>query len=171
MFDKICLTLLVLFTSTYAFNHSFIDLSSPEKYILNIENSLNEGRYEDATRSYFRFYLRGYQDIKCSEDISAGSFLPTIKILVIQPMFERHQNQLHSFLSRSLILDVAKEIKYETETETDNLEDPTWVSKYRMFFEGNTMKPNYQWKEIRLQVIDGAIRELELDQIRIGCSI
>jgi hypothetical protein len=39
----------VLFTTTYTLDHSLIDLSSPEKYILDIENSLNESRYEDAT--------------------------------------------------------------------------------------------------------------------------
>jgi hypothetical protein len=84
-------------------------------------------------------------------------------------MFNEHENKYD--IPDGLFLDVAKEIKYET--ETDSLEDPTWVSKYGMstFFGGHNMKIRYYWKEIRLQVIDEAIKQLELKLASNSSSI
>lgn len=137
---------------------SIINYASPEKYIPIIKRHLENGDFENAGRTYFRFCIRSRQDILCSQDKSVQSLLPTIRQMLIRPMFSPYRHILKSILTTKIYLEVFKELKFET--ENDELEDPTWVAKYGMYGSDH-MEPSHLWKQIRLDYINESIDELE----------
>ena len=134
--------------------------SSPEKYGEEAKKCIGERRYKDAVKYYYLFCLRTRQDIQCSTD-NSNSAAMNIKELVFIPLLQSHQEEITKFLTSEYYLEIAKEVK--TDTENDKLGDPTWVNKYGMSsFSGNrdTMHPPEKWKELRLKSIDDSITQL-----------
>lgn len=144
---------------------NIIDYASPEKYITMIQENLIDEDYEIVSMLYFRFCIRSMQDVQCSEYSSPEAselFLLNFKQLLFRPIFSQHAEELYYQLTSNIYLEVAKEIKYET--ENDMLEDPSWVGKYgTLTFSDNKMKPSHLWKQIRLEYINQVIKLLELE--------
>jgi len=141
-------------------NKLVIRRDSPERYVEDTIKYVNEKKYEDAMKCYYFFCLRTRQDVACSSDPS-NSAANNIKILVLGPFLEKCIDNIKPYQTTEYYLEIAKQVK--NNTEEDKLDDPRWVNKYGMSVftgETNTMYPQHQWKQIRLQVINDAIDKL-----------
>jgi hypothetical protein len=151
----------VIFESFLDFG-KVLDRSSPEKYIEVLMNNLNNSKFENAIKAYFKWCLRSYQDMECCTYPLSLQFFEAIKICSIDPVLIKHNDNIKEYLNNTLFLKIADEIKIET--ENDNLEDPVWIEKYGMDTISdieNIMRPAREWKDIRLKSINNSIRELK----------
>ena len=140
----------------------------PEKYVSDMEEQLQTGKYEQAIKSYFRFMLRSYQDLALVKDKSCSEATETVKMMKLKPILQQYESHIEKFLNKKFYLELAKEIK--NETEEDKLEDPRWIYRYGLekFLDilgqsGNQEKfiDQEKWKEERLRVIVNTIKQLE----------
>ncbi|CAH6420219.1 Hypothetical protein HVR_LOCUS1130 [uncultured virus] len=139
---------------------NLIDFNSPEKYVNQMEKEAHNNNCAGIVDAYFKFTIRSRQDIACSNDVSCGSFVETMKMFIFPKYFG--QVDCSKLLNTETYLKVAKEIKQDT--EQDKLEDPSWVVKYGMqgpYFNQNPMKSSNEWKKIRLDVINEGIEQLQ----------
>lgn len=142
---------------------SIIDKNSPENYVKEFMECINIGKYKDAVRYYYLFCLRTKQDLQCNTYKSNEAVL-NIKELYFGPALRSHSDEVSKILTREYFLEVAQEVK--SNTENDKLEDPTWINKYGMsaFFGISNARQNFipedKWKEVRLNSINESILQL-----------
>ena len=126
---------------------------TPEDYLESCAEDLKNNRYEQAARSYFRFCARVRQDISCCNDPSTQSALDLGKMKFLN-LFRGHENHMVKYLTKEIQFSVLNDVLEDT--ETDQLEDPTWIGEYglmQFLRKRDDMKPKDSWKNTRLNFI------------------